>query len=159
MRTAMTLVALLLTTLAPPAAAAAPPPIPVVDYLKRITGTRTVTGMHNKEPNSDPARHTAKVHAITGVYPGLWGGDFLFAQDDVAHRQTMVDQAKFGKSVDAVQSLGIKTIAGCHTPVLEGSLITQALDTTRAFPSVVPPPLPDQSVLDQIIAATALPVA
>ncbi|TQM82651.1 mannan endo-1,4-beta-mannosidase [Saccharothrix saharensis] len=94
MRTAMTLVALLLTTLVPPAAAAAPPPIPVVDYLKRITGTRTVTGMHNKEPNSDPARHTAKVHAITGVYPGLWGGDFLFAQDDVAHRQTMVDQAK-----------------------------------------------------------------
>ncbi|MFJ6675224.1 glycosyl hydrolase [Actinosynnema sp. NPDC091369] len=94
MRTAMTLVALLLTTLVPPVAAAAPPPVPVVDYLKRITGTRTVTGMHNKEPNSDPARHTAKVHAITGVYPGLWGGDFLFAQDDVAHRQTMVDQAK-----------------------------------------------------------------
>lgn len=95
MRTAMTLVALLLVTLAPPAAsaAAAPPPIPVVDYLKRITGTRTVTGMHNKEPNSDPARHTAKVHAITGVYPGLWGGDFLFAQTDVDHRRTMVDQA------------------------------------------------------------------
>ncbi len=68
--------------------------MPVVDYLKRISGTRTVTGMHNKEPNSDPARHTAKVHAVTGVYPGLWGGDFLFAADDVAHRQTMVDQAK-----------------------------------------------------------------
>ncbi|ROP40021.1 mannan endo-1,4-beta-mannosidase [Saccharothrix texasensis] len=95
MRTAMTLAALLLVTLAPPAAtaAAAPPPTPVVDYLKRITGSRTVTGMHNKEPNSDPARHTAKVHAITGAYPGLWGGDFLFAQDDVTHRQTMVDQA------------------------------------------------------------------
>ncbi|MFT7836550.1 glycosyl hydrolase [Saccharothrix sp. BKS2] len=93
MRTALLLALLLLVTITPPVSAA-PPPVPVVDYLKRISGTRTVTGMHNKEPNSDPARHTAKVHAITGVYPGLWGGDLLFAQDDVNNRRRMVDQAE-----------------------------------------------------------------
>jgi hypothetical protein len=98
--------------------------------------------------------------AIADLDPEFWRfGMTLFSFGAVSPWLTMVDQAKFGKSVDAVQSLGIKTIAGCHTPVLEGSLITQALDITRAFPSVVPPPLPDQSVLDQIIAATALPVA
>jgi flavorubredoxin len=98
--------------------------------------------------------------AIADLDPEFWRfGMTLFSFGAVSPWLTMVDQAKFGKSVDVVQSLGIKTIAGCHTPVLEGPLITQALDTTRAFPSVVPPPLPDQSVLDQIIAAAALPVA
>lgn len=97
MRTASLL--LLFTLLMPVVPAQAVPPGgsrpgEVVDYLKRISGRYTVTGMHNKEPNSDPARHTAKVHGVTGKYPGLWGGDFLFAADDVAHRQTMVDQAR-----------------------------------------------------------------
>ncbi len=58
-----------------------------------------------------------------------------------------------------MQNLDITTIAGCHTPVIEGDLIQRAFSYTRAFPSVEPPPLPDQSILDQIIAATAQPVA
>ncbi|RKN10896.1 glycoside hydrolase family 26 protein [Streptomyces radicis] len=77
----------------PPAASAAPPS-DVLGFLRDISGQRTVTGQHNKEPNSWPSQYTAQVHAITGVYPGLWGGDFLFRADDVAHRQTMIDQAK-----------------------------------------------------------------
>jgi hypothetical protein len=58
-----------------------------------------------------------------------------------------------------VQSLDITTIAGCHMPVIEGDLIPRAFSHTRAFPSVEPPPLPDQSILDQIIAAIAQPVS
>ena len=69
----------------------------------------------------------------------------------------MVDHDKFGRFVDTVQGLDITTIASCHSPVLEGPLIQQAFDHIRSFPSVAPPPLPDQSVLDQIIAATAVP--
>lgn len=72
---------------------AAPPPADVVDYLRQISGDHTVTGQHNREPNSQPALWTSRVHDITGVYPGLWGGDFLFSADDVANRQTMIDQA------------------------------------------------------------------
>ncbi|MFD5114805.1 glycoside hydrolase family 26 protein [Streptomyces sp. NPDC058220] len=75
-------------------AAAAAPPADVVGYLRSLSGNRTVTGQHNREPNSQPSKWTAKVHDITGVYPGLWGGDFLFASDDVNNRQTMVNQAR-----------------------------------------------------------------
>jgi hypothetical protein len=71
----------------------------------------------------------------------------------------MVDQDKYGRFVDTVQRLDMTTIAGCHTPVIEGPFIQQAFDHIRAFPSVDPPPLPDQSILDQIIAATAVPNA
>ena len=97
--------------------------------------------------------------AVADLDPDFWRfGMTLFSFGAVSPWLTMVDHDKFGRSVDAVQSLDITTIAGCHTPVLEGSFIQQALDTTRGFPSVEPPPLPNQSVLDQIIAATAQPV-
>jgi mannan endo-1,4-beta-mannosidase len=63
-------------------------------YLEQISGNHTIAGQHNKEPNSNPGQYTAKVHDITNEYPGLWGGDFLFAAADVANRQAMVNQAK-----------------------------------------------------------------
>ncbi|MGI5231421.1 glycosyl hydrolase [Actinoallomurus sp. CA-142502] len=66
----------------------------VVAYLKTISGDHTVSGQHNREPNASPAIWTDKVHDITGVYPGLWGGDFLYSQDDIAHRATMVAEAR-----------------------------------------------------------------
>jgi mannan endo-1,4-beta-mannosidase len=71
---------------------AAPPEDPL-EYLKSISGTYTLSGQHNKEPLSDPTRWTQKVHDITGDYPGLWGGDFLFAESDVQQRPNLVDEA------------------------------------------------------------------
>ena len=56
-----------------------------------------------------------------------------------------------------MQSLDIKTIAGCHTPVIEGPFIERAFAGVRELPSLDAPHLPDQSVLDQVIAATAQP--
>ncbi len=79
---------------APAAAPAASTPANVIGFLDGISGNHTVSGQHNREPNSSPAQWTDKVDAITGVYPGLWEGDFLYAADDIAHRQTMVDEAK-----------------------------------------------------------------
>jgi hypothetical protein len=43
--------------------------------------------------------------------------------------------------------------------VIEGSFIDQAFDRVRGLPSLDPMVLPDQSVLDQIIAATSQPPA
>ena len=43
--------------------------------------------------------------------------------------------------------------------MIEGPFIEQAFDRVRELPTVDPPPLPDQSVLDQIVAATALPTS
>lgn len=94
---------------------------------------------------------------IADLDPEFWQfGLTLFAMGAVSPWLAWADHAKFGHTVDAVQRLDISTIVGCHTPVIEGRFIQQAFDTVRGLPTVEPPPLPDQSALDQIIAATAV---
>lgn len=94
--------------------------------------------------------------SIADLDPEFWQfGLTLFAMGAVSPWLAIADHTKFGRTVDKVQSLDITTIVGCHTPVIEGSFIDQAFDTVRGFPLVDAPPLPDQSVLDEIIAATA----
>jgi mannan endo-1,4-beta-mannosidase len=80
----------------PERAAATGPTAPaaVLDYLHGISGNHVISGQHNKEPASQPSAYTAKAHDITGKWPGLWGGDFLFGASDVADRQAETDQAK-----------------------------------------------------------------
>ncbi len=73
------------------------PPTPkqnVLNYLGSISGNHIVSGQHNKEPASAPGQYTQQVKDVTGQYPGLWGGDLMFASADVANRQRVVDQAK-----------------------------------------------------------------
>lgn len=65
----------------------------VLEYLKSISGKKTVAGQHNREPNADPDKWTNEIFATTGKYPGLWSGDFLFQAENIAHRQTMIDEA------------------------------------------------------------------
>jgi mannan endo-1,4-beta-mannosidase len=66
----------------------------VLNYLYSISGTKTVSGQHNDEPNSNPASCTNWIYSVTGKYPGLWGGDFLYSANDIEHRGTMIDEAK-----------------------------------------------------------------
>lgn len=84
---------LLLSEPDPAEATGATAPSAVVDYLHQITGNHIISGQHNKEPASQPGAYTAKAHDITGKWPGLWGGDFLFGASDVADRQSEIDQA------------------------------------------------------------------
>ncbi len=81
------------------------------------------------------------------------GGMHLFAYAAVSPWLTMLDPAKFNRCVDGVQSLGITTVAACHTPVIEGALIERAFNRVREFPTLAPPAQPDQAVLEQIVAA------
>jgi flavorubredoxin len=95
---------------------------------------------------------------IAELDPEFWNfGMTLFAFGAVSPWLAMVDHGKYGRFVDRVQGLDITTIAGCHTPVIEGAFIEQAFEWARGLPLVDPPELPDQSVLDQIIAATSVP--
>lgn len=64
-----------------------------LDFLYSISGSKTIAGIHNREPNATPARWTNKVDSVTGKFPGLWSGDFLFEQDNINNRQLMVDEA------------------------------------------------------------------
>jgi hypothetical protein len=62
--------------------------------LKSISGKSTVAGIHNREPNRQPARQTDRIFQVTGRYPGLWSGDFLFSADDVTNRWTMIRECR-----------------------------------------------------------------
>jgi flavorubredoxin len=105
-------------------------------------------------PLPDPAM------AIADLDQDFWSqGMTMFAFGAVSPWLTLVDAAKFSQQVDRIQNLDITTIASCHSPVIDGPFIGRALDTVRQLPSVEPPPMPDQSVLDQIVAATSQPRA
>jgi flavorubredoxin len=96
--------------------------------------------------------------AIADLDPGFWQeGLTLFAFGALCPWLSLLDPGKFGRFVDGVQALDITTVASCHSPVIEGPRIGQAFDIVRGLPSVEPPPLPDQSILDQIVAATSQP--
>jgi flavorubredoxin len=81
----------------------------------------------------------------------------MFALGAVSPWLAMVDPKKYDAYVDGVQNLDIATVACCHSPVIEGDYIDKAFARIRALPSLDPIPLPDQSVLDQIVAASAQP--
>ncbi|MCK1799008.1 glycoside hydrolase family 26 protein [Streptomyces sp. XM4193] len=66
----------------------------VLDYLHSVRGSGIVSGQHNKEPANQPSQYTKQVHDITGEYPGLWGGDLMFREQDARDRQLVIDQAK-----------------------------------------------------------------
>ena len=149
----------------------------VMDGESFSVGDRTLQAV--RPPNFDSPATRGLFDPTTGVYwsvdafatplpdlkmgiadldPEFWQfGMTLFAMGAVSPWLAWADHAKFGATVDKVQSLDITTIAGCHTPVIEGRFIEQAFSTVRGLPLVEPPPLPDQSALDQIIEASAIP--
>lgn len=74
--------------------------------------------------------------AVADLDPDFWQfGMTLFAFGAVSPWLSLVDHDKYGRYIDTVQNLDITTIAGCHTPVLEGDLIPRAFSHTRSFPT------------------------
>lgn len=66
----------------------------VLDYLNRISGKQTLAGQHNREPNDEPTKWTDYIKETTGKYPAFWSGDFLFQQENIDNRWTMIKEAK-----------------------------------------------------------------
>ena len=63
----------------------------VMEFFNYISGKYTLTSMHNREPNREPARQTNRIRDIIGgKYPGMWSGDFLYQEADVNSRWTMI---------------------------------------------------------------------
>jgi mannan endo-1,4-beta-mannosidase len=52
-----------------------------------------VAGQHDKN-SPTPTDATDQVTSLTGKAPGLWSGDFLFGDDEVAARPTMIAEAQ-----------------------------------------------------------------
>lgn len=94
---------------------------------------------------------------IADLDPEFWNfGLAMFALGAVSPWLSIVDETKYGRHVDRVQSLDIRTIACCHSPVIEGPFIERGFARIRELPALPPLDLPNQSTLDQIVAASAL---
>jgi mannan endo-1,4-beta-mannosidase len=53
-----------------------------LNYLYSISGNHIIAGQHNDQKDgTGVTTYTNKVQAITGKYPALWSGDFLFHGD------------------------------------------------------------------------------
>lgn len=68
-------------------------PFQSLNYLYSIKGSKAIGGMHNRQPNSNPNTYSQQLNNITGVWPGLYSADFQFEPNEIANRQTMIDQA------------------------------------------------------------------
>ncbi len=65
----------------------------------------------------------------------------------------VVDDAKFRRTVDRIEALSPRVLAGCHSPAVDGPYVAKALEATRMAPWAEVAPQPDQSVLDAIHSA------
>ena len=68
---------------------------------------------------------------------------------------TLVDPDRYRKSVDQLQALCAKVIAGAHNPLITATDIPVALGIIRGLPTAEVPPPPDQAVLDAIVGHAA----
>ena len=65
-----------------------------LNFLYSISGSKTVAGIHNREPNSNPIMWTDSITRLSCKTPGLWSGDFLFSKNDVDERWKMIHEAE-----------------------------------------------------------------
>ena len=117
---------------------------------------RVLGGRHVRDAAARSARWASPIST-----PEFWSDGLCAVRarrgEPVAHRCST--SASTAATSTRIQDLDITTIAACHSPVIEGEFIGKAFDRVRALPTLDPPPLPDQSVLDQIVAATSQPPA
>ena len=67
----------------------------------------------------------------------------------------LLDQDKFERHVDRVQTLDIEVMAACHTPMIRKPQIGAAFEMIRKIPTLEPPPQPQQTDLEALVHAIA----
>jgi flavorubredoxin len=77
------------------------------------------------------------------------GGIHVFARY-VSPWLELVDDRRFQATVDRIEALRPSVLAGCHTPVIDGSFVAAAIAATREAPTAAIPPQPDQTILDAL---------
>lgn len=102
---------------------------------------------------------SAPVREVAELDQDFWtDGMPMFAQY-ISPWLSLVDEAKFQRTVDRVEALSPSTIVGCHTPVIGRSHVARAIEVARRAPWATVAPQPDQAVLDEIQRALTLGVA
>jgi mannan endo-1,4-beta-mannosidase len=75
----------------------------LLQFIWSISGNKTVAGEHNRE--SSEGDFIQAMDTVTGHYPGLWGGDFLYESDSIANRSNMLAYLQQGYGGGAIISL------------------------------------------------------
>ena len=86
-----------------------------LNYIYSISGTKTVAGIHNREPNANPRLWTDSISVKSGKTPALWSGDFLFLTDDVKARWTMIYAAENAWKQGSIVNLMWHTCSPAHS--------------------------------------------
>jgi flavorubredoxin len=90
---------------------------------------------------------------VAELEPELWAdGMAMFVHNALSPWLGIVDPAKFRASCDAVQGLGMRTIATAHSPLITEETIAEAFALLRELPAIPAPPVPDQVALDAILS-------
>lgn len=97
-------------------------------------------------PMPVPVRHASELGEDDWIV-----GLHTFAQY-VSPWLSLVDEAKYQRTVDRIEVLDPKVLVGCHTPVVDGDHVAAAIAATRTAPWATVAPQPDQAVLDALQA-------
>jgi len=102
---------------------------------------------------------TALPTAVTELDGDFWEhGLAMFGLNALSPWLQLVDPARFAAEVGRVQDYGMTTILSGHSPTIAGeSAVADAWDRLRGMAGLTGPPVPDQAVLDLIVAATQSP--
>lgn len=95
----------------------------------------------------------AYVDNVRDLDPEFWAHGFAMFAQSVSPWLEMVETTKFAHQVERIANLQPSVIAGCHTPTIAVDQVDAAMHLMRTVLDVAPIPLPDQAVLDEIIAA------
>lgn len=95
-------------------------------------------------PMLTPVRDAAEIDH------GFWADGLAMFGQYVSPWLSLVDDVRYQVTVDRVEALGASVVVGCHTPVVSGHLVADAIEVMRRTPTATVPAQPDQAVLEQI---------
>jgi mannan endo-1,4-beta-mannosidase len=75
----------------------------LLQFITSISGHQTMSGEHNREASEGD--FIQAMNSVTGHYPALWGGDFLYESDSIQNRPSMIQYEMNGWNGGAVISL------------------------------------------------------
>lgn len=98
-------------------------------------------------PMATPVRHVSELDLVPWLE-----GIHTFAQY-ISPWLTLVDDARFQRTVDRIEALQPRVLASCHSPAIGHGYVGDAIAATRTAPVATVAPQPDQAVLDALVSA------
>jgi flavorubredoxin len=93
------------------------------------------------------------VDRVEDIPEPMWvEGMAMFHHHALAPWLAVVDRGAYAADVERLRRLAPSVIVGAHTPLIAGASVAAAIDRLAALPDIVPPPHPDQHMLDAALA-------